>query len=156
MTVASAFIPEEWEILSAGILQPAMAVSLAERGGTLTEMLALYDTLAGELKAHSNNPLIAALLDHVVSRKAADALKAYDDIAFETLQDMALRTLVSAETLLRRKASAEELIIYCNIVRVVCHQVAGAHGEGDRLHSEKVSASERDMLNKIEAILISS
>ncbi|MBE2182207.1 MAG: hypothetical protein IAE89_02165 [Anaerolineae bacterium] len=156
MTTASAFIPEEWEILSAGILQPAMAVSLAERGGTLTEMLALYDTLAGELKAHSSNPLIAALLDHVVSRKAADALKAYDDIAFETLRDMALRTLASAEMLLRKKATPEELAVYREIVRVVCHQVAGAHGEGSGSHGEKVSASERDMLNKIEAILSSS
>lgn len=153
MTTVSAFIPEEWEVLAAGILQSALAVSMAERGGTLVEMLALYDTLAGELKAHSADPLIAALLDHVVSRKAADALKAYDDIDFETLQGMALRTLASAENLLRQKARPEELSIYRDIVRSVCRQVASAHGEGDIVTHDVISANEQAMLDKIEAIL---
>lgn len=153
MTTASVFIPEEWELLSAGILQSALAVSMAERGGTLVEMLALYDTLAGELKSSSADPLIATLLDHVVSRKAADALKAYDEIDFETLQAMALRSLASATVLLRQKAQPQELAAYRNVVRIVCEKVAGAHDERDFVSGSTVSTAEQSVLEKINAIL---
>ncbi|KXK14569.1 MAG: hypothetical protein UZ15_CFX003003013 [Chloroflexi bacterium OLB15] len=153
MTASSAFIPEEWEVLSAGILQPALAVSLAERGGTLVEMLALYDTLTGELKANAGNPLIAALLNYVVSRKAADVLKAYDEIDFETLLAMALRTLASALALLRQKAQPDEVVIYGNVVRTVSQHVASAHDERDVISGSTVSASEQSVLDKVNAIL---
>jgi hypothetical protein len=149
MTEQSAFIPEEWELLIAGILQPALAVSMVERGGTLVEMLALYDTLAAELKAHTGHPVLNALLGQLLSRKAADALRAYERVDNDTLAVMCLTTLRDALALLRAKASAEETAIYAAVVRLLTRRVAEANYEG----STPISDNEAGMMADIEAVL---
>ncbi|MBW4439372.1 MAG: hypothetical protein KME04_19680 [Pleurocapsa minor GSE-CHR-MK-17-07R] len=152
MTGQSAFIPEEWELLIAGILQPALAVSMVERGGTLVEMLALYDALAEELKVHVGYPVLGALLTQLLSRKAVDALRAYDRIDYETLALMSLNTLRDALALMVTKANADEVSIYKAVVRELVQRVAEANVEG----SSAVSENEAGMIAEIELVLSDS
>jgi hypothetical protein len=150
----SAFIPEEWEILGGGILQPAVAVAKASKGVSSGEMLAMYEAIAEQLKSYADNPLIQPLLDQVLSKKAADAVKAYEAKLPDEMVAMTLDTLRSALALLAEKSRPEVAAEYKRIVLNIAERVAGASNDRNAKGYEvSVNESEEEVLTLIREAL---
>jgi hypothetical protein len=149
MTTKADFNAEEWSTLVEAPLLAGMRVVTAERGGTLTESLAVGKAYAAA-RQHQGE---SALLDAIVASPPAldpSRLQAGGDVA-----STATARLRDAVALIDAKASADEAQAYKQFVVTVAEAVANAHREGGfaGIGGKPVSDKEQAALTDIRSTL---
>lgn len=143
MTGKADFTPEEWELIVEGPTGAGMVVVTAERGGMFRETFSMAKAYTEARKQHGESEL----LDELVSTKPKmDRSRAGST---EELKARALGELRDAMTLLREKATAEEVEDYRRFVLGLAERVAAAHKEG----GEAISDTERAAVDEIAAAM---
>ena len=141
MTGKSDFNEEEWDLVREGPPAAGMVALTAEHGGTFRETWALAKTYAEARKEHGENELLDALVDE------KPEMNRYSSP--QELEEVGLGRLSEAVTLLKQKATPEEVAGYKRFVLDVAERVAEAHKE----QGGQVSAAEREAIEKIAASL---
>ena len=141
MTGKSDFNEEEWDLVREGPPAAGMVALTAEHGGTFRETWALAKTYAEARKEHGENELLDALVDE------KPEMNRYSSP--QELEEVGLGRLSEAVTLLKQKATPEEVAGYKRFVLDVAERVAEAHKE----QGGQVSAAEREAIEKITASL---
>jgi hypothetical protein len=141
MTAKSDFTQEEWDLLREGPPAAGMVALTAEHGGTFRETWALAKTYAEARKEHGESELLDALVDE------KPEMNRYSSP--QELEEVGLGRLSEAVTLLKQKATPEEVAGYKRFVLDVAERVAEAHKE----QGGQVSAAEREAIEKIAASL---
>ena len=141
MTGKSDFTQEEWDLVREGPPAAGMVALTAEHGGTFRETWALAKTYAEARKEHGESELLDALVDE------KPEMNRYSSP--QELEEVGLGRLSEAVTLLKQKATPEEVAGYKRFVLDVAERVAEAHKE----QGGQVSAAERAAIEKITASL---
>ena len=141
MTGKSDFNEEEWDLVREGPPAAGMVALTAEHGGTFRETWALAKTYAEARKEHGESELLDALVDE------KPEMNRYSSP--QELEEVGLGRLSEAVTLLKQKATPEEVAGYKRFVLDVAERVAEAHKE----QGGQVSAAEREAIEKITASL---
>ncbi|MFK7894148.1 MAG: hypothetical protein AB8B63_25260 [Granulosicoccus sp.] len=170
MTIKTAFTEDEWFLISAmpGMIGAAMSQA-APSGiiGTIKEMSATMQSAARMKTEFPDSELINALLEKAENwSEAKEKISDYkqrtqEKLASENvkdrtqLQELALDDCQKAVALVQEKCSAEDAAAYKHWTIMVARNVAEAAKEGSILGfgGERVSASEKVLLQKIEGIL---
>jgi hypothetical protein len=148
MTRKADFDAEQWETLTAAPALAALAVAAAERGGGLREAASLARSYQ-EARAGARTPLVQALL------ASPPAVKPTPGADAAGLLDRARGAIARASTLLRERATEDELREWGDFVVGLTEAVARAHREGGFLGigGTEVSAAEHDALEVIALAL---
>lgn len=141
MTGKSDFTQEEWDLVREGPPAAGMVVLTAEHGGTFRETWALAKTYTEARKEHGESELLDALVDEKPETNRYSSP--------QELEEVGLGRLSEAVTLLRQRATPEEVAGYKRFVLDVAERVAEAHKE----QGGQVSAAEREAIEKIAASL---
>jgi hypothetical protein len=141
MTGKSDFTQEEWDLVREGPPAAGMVALTAEHGGTFRETWALAKTYSVARKEHGESELLDALVDE------KPEMNRYSSP--QELEEVGLGRLSEAVTLLKQKATPEEVAGYKRFVLDVAERVAEAHKE----QGGQVSAAERAAIEKITASL---
>src|SRR3954452_23838165 len=148
MTKKADFNAEEWSTVVEGPLLAGLRVVAADRGGTIRESLAM-----GQVYKHAREHRggESELLDELVASPPAldqQRVKEAGDIA-----QAATAGLRGALTVLREKATPEEVDAYRNFVMDVAEAAAKAHKEGGfiGIGGKQVSDKEQAALTELEA-----
>lgn len=139
MTAKAAFDQEEWDLIAEGPATAGMIVIRAEGGGTFRETIALAHAYADARKQHGQSEL----LDEIVSSKPE-----FDRHRYRTdadLQGEGMARIGQAVSLLREKATPQEVSDYGSFVLTLARTVAEAHTE----HGQKISPKEQAALDEI-------
>lgn len=143
MTTKAAFSPEQWEAVLEGPPSAGMIVATAARGGMIRESIALSKAYIEARAQHGESEL----LDEIVAAKPEIDPTKYHSAG--ELRDNGLEHIRSAVTLLKSKATPEELDGYRRFVLALANKVAAAHREEGR----GVSAGEAEAIEEIAAAL---
>ncbi len=139
MTGKAEFDANEWDAIAEGPATAGMIVIRAEGGGTFRETIALAHAYADARKLHGQSEL----LDDIVSSKPQ-----FDRHRFHTdadLHDAGLARIGEAVSLLRAKATPQEVEDYGSFLLTLAESVAAAHSE----HGQKISPKEQGALDEI-------
>ena len=139
MTAKAAFDQEEWDIIAEGPATAGMIVIRAEGGGTFRETIALAHAYADARKQHGQSEL----LDEIVSSKPE-----FDRHRYRTDADLkgeGMARIGQAVSVLREKATPQEVSDYGSFVLTLARAVAEAHTE----HGQKISPAEQAALDGI-------
>jgi hypothetical protein len=142
MTGKADFTAEEWQLVAEGPPAAGLAVATAQRGGTFRESFALAKAYTEARGEHGESQL----LDELVSGRPQ--LKHERANSAGELKEHTLQQLRDAVSLLRRKATLEEVDDYRSFVLNVANRVANAHkedgvavGPAEQAVIEEISAS---------------
>ena len=141
MTTKAAFSPEEWTLVLNGPVSAGMIMITAAHGGMVRETLAVSKAYVEARRLHGQSELLDEI---VASKPKADHAKYHSR---EELRDHGLQTLRDAMTVLRDKATADEVEDYRRFVRTLSDKVAAAHRE----NGQSVSPAEADAIGQIVA-----
>jgi len=146
MTGKADFTEEEWETVLEGPPSAGIIVSTAQRGGTFRESIALAKAYAEARQQHGESQL----LDEIATTKPEmDRSRAGSP---EELKQHNLDNVRQAITLLKTKATDEEVEEYRKFILGLAEHVAEARKEGFMgLSGERVSDAERAAIGEIEA-----
>jgi hypothetical protein len=143
LTGKSDFDEQEWKTVLEGPTTAGMIVLTAAGGGTFRETFALAHAYADARKDHG----ASQLLDEIVASKPAFDRHRYKST--QELHDGGLDEIAQAASIVRAKATPEELTAYREFVLTAASKVAAAHKE----HGEQVSPPEQAALDEIRARL---
>jgi len=143
MTAKSDFTPDEWKLIQEGPATAGMILISAESGGTFRETFALARAYTDARKKHGESEL----LDELVAGKPEFDRHRYKTT--EELHDEGMKQIGEAVTLLRSKATPDEVAAYSAFVLSAASNVAAAHKE----HGEAVSEKEQAALDALHAQL---
>jgi hypothetical protein len=142
MTGKAAFTEEEWDLLREAPSTAGMFVVTAESGGTFRETFALARAYADARKQHG----ASEFLDELVAAGPKRGSRFHSN---DELREQALTDLRNAASLLRSKATPEDMEGYKAFVLELARRVAEAHHEG----GQAVSEHEQAALGEIESSL---
>jgi hypothetical protein len=142
------FTEEEWKTILEGPPSAGLIVILSDRGGSIRETFSMAKAYTEARKQHGESEL----LDEVVSAKPEmDRTRAGSP---EELKQHNLDNVRQAVSLLRAKASEEEVDEYKKFIVGLAEHVAEARKEGFMgLSGERVSDAERAAIGEVEAAL---
>jgi hypothetical protein len=144
MTGKADFTAEEWDTVLEGPTSAGLIVSIAQRGGSFREALAMARAYAEARKEYGESEL----LDEIVSHKPeVDRTHSHSP---EELKEHGLQHIREAVALLDQKAAAQELDDYRRFVTSLAERVAGAKTEED---GQPVSDDERAAIAEIAEAL---
>jgi hypothetical protein len=143
MTGKADFTPEEWQLVAEAPPAAGLAVATAQRGGTFRESFALAKAYTEARSEHGESQLLDELVSERPKVKHERANSAGE------LKEQTLQQLRDAVTLLRNKATPEELDAYRSFVLNVANRVANAHKEDD----VAVGSEEQAVIEEISASL---
>ena len=143
MTTKADFSPEEWKVVLEGPPTAGMIVVTAARGGTFRETIAMAKAYTETRGEHGESEL----LDEIVATKPKVDHTRYHSA--EALTENGLGHLRDAVTVLKSKATPEELDDYRRFVLALANRVAAAHREG----GQDVSPAEAEAVQQISAAL---
>lgn len=148
MTTHAAFTPQEWELILEAPTSAGMLVVTASRGGTFRETFSMAKAYTEARKQHGESQL----LDEIATTKPEmDRSRAGSP---EELKQHNLDNVRQAITLLKTKATDEEVEEYRKFILGLAEHVAEARKEGFMgLSGERVSDAERAAIGEIEAAL---
>ena len=140
------FTPQEWAAVAEAPLLAAARVVAAERGGTISENLAVRRTYAAARELRGESALLDAL---VASPPPLDLLDDEDAVAAGNAR------LQSALTVVKARATPADVGAYKGFVLAVVQSVAEANREGGfaGIGGEEVSAREQAALDQLTALL---
>ena len=146
MTGKADFTPEEWQTVLEGPPSAGLFVATAQPGGTFRESLSIGKAYIDARKEHGESQL----LDEIATTKPEmDRSRAASP---EELKQHNLDNVRQAITLLKTKASDEEVEEYRKFILGLAEHVAEARKEGFMgLSGERVSDAERAAIGEIEA-----
>jgi len=139
MTKKTDFDQEEWDLIAEGPATAGMIVIRAEGGGTFRETIALAHAYGDARKQHGHSEL----LDEIVSSKPE-----FDRHRYRTDADLkgeGMARIGQAVSVLREKATPQEVSDYGSFVLTLARAVAEAHTE----HGQKISPAEQAALDGI-------
>jgi len=144
MTRKADFNAEEWTTITSAPALAAVAVSTADRGGTLRESLSVGQVYQAA-RADHHSELLEAIL---ASPPGLDPRTLQDRAALPDRAEAAVR---AASDLLREKATDAELREFGDFVVAVTDAVARAHKEGGVLGfgGKEVSEPERAVMDRL-------
>jgi hypothetical protein len=148
MTRKADFNAEEWSTVTAAPALAALAVAVADRGGTLSEGLSVARAYqAARAAEHSE------LLEAVLASPPGIGVQSGRDAA--ALIDRAEAAVLEASELLRAKATEAEVREFGDFVVAVTDAVARAHKEGGVLGfgGKEVSQPEQAVLDRLATAL---
>jgi len=142
------FSEEEWQTILEGPPSAGLVVILSDRGGSIRETFSMAKAYTDARQQHGDSEL----LDEVVSAKPEmDRTRAGSP---EDLKQHNLDNVRQAVSLLRAKATDEEVDEYKRFIVGLAEHVAEARKEGFMgLSGERVSDAERAAIGEIEAAL---
>jgi hypothetical protein len=143
MTGKADFTPEEWQTVTEGPPAAGIAVATASSGGTFRESFALAKAYTEVRKAQGESQFLDALVSERPKIKHERANSAGE------LKEQSLQQLRDALTLLRAKATPEEVDDYRSFVLDVANRVANAHKED----GQPVGPAEQATIDDIAATL---
>jgi hypothetical protein len=143
MTSSAAFSPEEWTAVLEGPTSAGMIVVTAARGGTIRESIAMSKAYVEARAEHGESEL----LDDIVAAKPKTDHTRYHSAA--EVRENGLKHLRDAVTLLKSKATTEEVDEYRRFVLALAGKVAAAHKE----EGQSVSPAETEAIQQITAAL---
>jgi len=141
MTTKADFTDQEWKTVLEGPPAAAVIVMLAQRGGTFRETWAIGKAYAEARQQHGSSEL----LDEIVAAKPEIDHAHYS--SFADVKQHGLEHVSDAVSILRQKATPDELADYERFVVAVAEKVAHAHRE----HGAEVSEAEQAAINEISA-----
>lgn len=139
MTKKTDFDQEEWDLIAEGPATAGMIVIRAEGGGTFRETIALAHAYGDARKQHGQSEL----LDEIVSSKPE-----FDRHRYRTDADLkgeGMARIGQAVSVLREKATPQEVSDYGSFVLTLARAIAEAHTE----HGQKISPAEQAALDGI-------
>jgi len=139
MTKKTDFDQEEWDLIAEGPATAGMIVIRAEGGGTFRETIALAHAYGDARKQHGQSEL----LDEIVSSKPE-----FDRHRYRTDADLkgeGMARIGQAVSVLREKATPQEVSDYGSFVLTLARAVAEAHTE----RGQKISPAEQAALDGI-------
>jgi hypothetical protein len=143
MTTKADFTEEEWDQILEGPPAAGLAVSVAERGGTIREAFSIAKAYSEASKQHGGSEL----LDEIVNNKPEVDRTRHGSV--EELTEHSLAHLRQVVGLLKEKAAPEEVDDYREFVVSVAEHVARAKKE----HGAEVSAAEETAIGNIRVAL---
>ena len=145
---------EELKTLASAVILSATAVSMAEVGivSDLLEATALRLELAGATHKYATNRVIHALFGHQAKRLLALEQVKNVPQKLDDLLAQAMTQISQAITILKKKATPNELREYKELVYSCCDRVARAAGNG-LLSKQRISPEEAAVLEKVKSIL---
>ena len=148
MTSKADFTDEEWELILEAPPSAGLMVITSDRGGSVRESFSMAKAYAEARQQHGESEL----LDEIVSAKPeVDRTRAHSP---DELKQRSLQHLRDAITLLKEKASEEEVDEYRKFIIGLANRVAEARKEGFLgLSGERVSDDERSAITEIESAL---
>ncbi len=141
MATSDDFSAEEWEAISDGPVYAGLMIITASKGGTIRETFSMSKAWAEARQRHGESEL----LDAIVAEKPK--LDEKPGSAIE-LHNAGIQMLQQAAQVIEAK-SPDELGAYRSFVTGLAERVAEGHEE----HGEKVSSSERSVLDEIAGAL---
>jgi hypothetical protein len=150
MTGQADFTEEEWKTILEAPPSAGLIVILSDRGGSIRETFSMAKAYTDARKQHGESEL----LDEIVSAKPEmDRARAGSP---DELKQHNLDNVRQAMTLLKTKASDEEVEEYKKFILGLAEHVAEARKEGFLgLSGERVSDAERAAIGEIESVLAS-
>jgi hypothetical protein len=148
MTGKADFTEEEWNTILEAPPSAGLIVILSDRGGSIRETFSMAKVYAEARQQHGESEL----LDEIVSAKPEmDRTRAGSP---DELKQHNLDNVREALTLLKTKATDEEVEEYKKFILGLAEHVAEARKEGFLgLSGERVSEAERAAISEIEAAL---
>jgi hypothetical protein len=148
MTGKSDFSEEEWKTVLEGPPSAGLLVILSDRGGSIRETFSMAKAYSEARKQHGDSEL----LDEIASAKPEmDRTRAGSP---EELKQHNLDNVRQAISLLKTKASDEEVEEYRKFVGGLAEHVAEARKEGFLgLSGERVSDAERQAIEEVKSAL---
>jgi hypothetical protein len=148
MTGKADFTEEEWKTILEAPPSAGLIVILSDRGGSIRETFSMAKVYAEARQQHGESEL----LDEIVSAKPEmDRTRAGSP---DELKQHNLDNVREALTLLKTKATDEEVEEYKKFILGLAEHVAEARKEGFLgLSGERVSEAERAAISEIEAAL---
>jgi hypothetical protein len=148
MTGKADFTEEEWKTILEAPPSAGLLVILSDRGGSIRETFSMASAYTEARKAHGESEL----LDEIVSAKPeTDRTRAGSQ---DELKQHNLDNIRQAVSLLKSKATEEEVEEYRKFISGLAERVAEARKEGFLgLSGERVSDDERAAIAEIEAAL---
>lgn len=143
MTSKADFTPEEWHLVLEAPPSAGMIVVTAQRGGSFRETIAMAKAYAETRQQHGKSEL----LDDIVAAKPERDHTHYH--SFDELKQQGLQHLRDSVTLLKAKATPEEIEEYRRFIVSLAQKVAAAHRE----HGQDVSDAERAAIDDITKAL---
>jgi hypothetical protein len=143
MTSKTDFTAEEWHLILEAPPSAGWIVVTAQRGGSFRETIAMAKSYAEARQQHGKSEL----LDDIVATKPERDHTHYH--SFEELKRQGLQHLRDSVTLLKAKATPEEVEEYRRFIVTLSERVAAAHRE----HGQGVSDSEQAALHDIAEAL---
>lgn len=143
MTSKADFTPEEWHLILEAPPSAGMIVVTAQRGGSFRETIAMAKAYAETRQQHGKSEL----LDDIVAAKPERDHTHYH--SFDELKQQGLQHLRDSVTLLKAKATPEEIEEYRRFIVSLAQKVAAAHRE----HGQDVSDAERAAIDDITKAL---
>jgi hypothetical protein len=142
------FAEEEWELVLEGPPSAGLLVITSDRGGSIRETFSMAKAYTEARQQHGESQL----LDEIVSAKPeVDRTRAHSP---EELKAHALQNLQNAISLLKEKATEQEVEEYRQFIVGLANRVAEARKEGFMgLSGERVSDDERAAISEIEGAL---
>jgi hypothetical protein len=148
MTGKADFTEEEWKTILEGPPSAGLLVILSDRGGSIRETFSMAKAYTEARKQHGDSEL----LDEIVSAKPEmDRTRAGSP---DELKQHNLDNIRQAISLLKTKASDEEVEEYRKFVEGLAEHVAEARKEGFLgLGGERVSDAERQAIEEVKSAL---
>jgi hypothetical protein len=148
MTGKADFTEEEWKTILEAPPSAGLLVILSDRGGSIRETFSMASAYTEARKQHGESEL----LDEIVSAKPeTDHTRAGSQ---EELKQHNLDNIRQAVSLLKSKATEQEVDEYRKFISGLAERVAEARKEGFLgLSGERVSDDERAAIGEIEAAL---
>jgi hypothetical protein len=143
MTAKADFTPEEWQLVLEGPPAAGLAVATASSGGTFRESFALAKAYTEGRKEQGESELLDALVSERPKMKHERAHSPGE------LKEQSLQQLRDALSVLRAKATPDELEDYRKFVLDVANRVAQAHKED----GQAVAPAEQATIDEISATL---
>ena len=143
MTSKTDFTAEEWHLILEAPPSAGWIVVTAQRGGSFRETIAMAKSYAEARQQHGKSEL----LDDIVATKPERDHTHYH--SFEELKRQGLQHLRDSVTLLKAKATPEEVEEYRRFIVTLSQKVAAAHRE----HGQEVSEAEQTAINDITEAL---
>jgi hypothetical protein len=148
MTAKADFTEEEWKTILEGPPSAGLVVILSDRGGSIRETFSMAKVYTEARQQHGESEL----LDEVAAAKPEmDRSRAGSP---EELKQHNLDNVRQAVSVLRAKATEEEVDEYKRFIAGLAEKVAEARKEGFLgLSGERVSDAERAAIAEIESAL---
>jgi hypothetical protein len=148
MTAKADFTEEEWKTILEGPPSAGFVVILSDRGGSIRETFSMAKAYTEARQQHGDSELLD---DIAAAKPEMDRTRAGSP---EELKQHNLDNVRQAVSLLKQKATEEEVEEYKKFILGLSERVAEARKEGFLgLSGERVSDAERAAITEIEAAL---